>query len=1009
MKQTITLIAFLFFCAVTLFAQAPEKFSYQAVVRNGNNQLVASTPVSMRLSILQGSADGEALYVETHFAATNANGLMTVEVGSGKVQQGTFEDINWAQGPFFLKTEIDPKGGEEYSVTSVQQLLSVPYALYAKEAGNSFSGDYNDLKNKPQIPQNVGELVNDAGYITLNDLPEPPKGDNIPKVAGVIQTEACGEIDLCQLVNRLAMMEAALLPTVTTGTVSNVSESSATCGGTVTANGYSAVTGRGVCWATAPNPTVEGSHTSAGTGTGAFTGTLTNLTPNTTYYIRAYATNSVGTAYGDEVSFATTEAQQDTCTILTLPYSEGFESYTTSTTLETGVQPGCWNVVSEEVALNDATKPQVYRGYAASGRYSLRMKNRCTFAMPALSEDINIRDLTMTFSLRQPNTVYRLQVGVVNAAGEFTLVKTIKCNSTSMEEKTVSFSNYSGDGHRIAFRNTVISGSTLDYSYNYIDDIVINGPVSATLPTITTETVSGVTATTATCGGNVTADGGATVTECGVCWGVNANPTVAGSHSAFSTPAVGTFTVNISGLTAGTTYYVRAYATNSVGTAYGEEVSFTTVEVPQDTCSPRNLPYSETFESYTTSTTASTGVEPTCWYLVQADATMTDAARPQLYYKSSYAHSGNYSLRMSNCGIYAMPALSENVQMKHVQLEMYLRQTSTAYQLQVGIWEDNGTFVPMATFNNSTTNTEYVSCDFSNYTGSSHRIAFRNINSNGNPYSYNYIDDITLDVLMPQGYYDAAVNKSGNTLRVALHNIIKEHDTLSYNDLWQAFYTTDMRTDTNKIWDIYSDRPGSSPYYYFSFGSSQCGSYSGEGDCYNREHSVPNSWFGGSVAPMYTDLFHLYPTDGFVNSKRGNLPIGKVTSASWTSTNGSKVGTSNISGYSGQVFEPIDSFKGDFARTYFYMAVCYMDKNLGVETQSNFSSGDLKPWAKQLLLQWAALDPVSRKEIDRNNAVYQLQHNRNPFIDYPELAEKIFGSDTTPFATNKSSNADSNP
>ena len=246
----------------------------------------------------------------------------------------------------------------------------------------------------------------------------------------------------------------------------------------------------------------------------------------------------------------------------------------------------------------------------------------------------------------------------------------------------------------------------------------------------------------------------------------------------------------------------------------------------------------------------------------------------------------------------------------------------------------------------------------------------------------------------PQGYYAAAENKSGYALRVALHNIVKTHTTLSYNNLWQAFYTTDARPDNGKVWDMYSDRPGSTPAYYFTFGSDQCGNYSGEGDCYNREHSVPKSWFGGSVAPMYTDLFQLIPTDGYVNSKRSNLPIGKVTSATWTSTNGSKVGSSNISGYSGQVFEPIDSFKGDFARTYFYMAVCYMDKNLGVETQSNFTGGNLKPWSQQLLLQWAALDPVSQKEIDRNNAVYQLQHNRNPFIDYPDLVEKIFGSDT---------------
>ena len=251
----------------------------------------------------------------------------------------------------------------------------------------------------------------------------------------------------------------------------------------------------------------------------------------------------------------------------------------------------------------------------------------------------------------------------------------------------------------------------------------------------------------------------------------------------------------------------------------------------------------------------------------------------------------------------------------------------------------------------------------------------------------------------PPGYYAAAEDKSGEELRTTLHSIIKAHTSVSYSELWQSFQTTDVRPDNGKVWDMYSDQPGGTPAYYFTFVSDQCGNYSGEGDCYNREHSVPKSWFGGSVAPMYTDLFHLIPTDGFVNSKRGNLPIGHVINATWTSTNGSKVGTSNISGYSGQVFEPIDSFKGNFARTYFYMATCYKDKNLGVETQSNFSGGDLKPWAKTLLLQWAAMDPVSQKEIDRNNAVWQIQHNRNPFIDYPELAEKVFGNDETPFTT----------
>lgn len=254
----------------------------------------------------------------------------------------------------------------------------------------------------------------------------------------------------------------------------------------------------------------------------------------------------------------------------------------------------------------------------------------------------------------------------------------------------------------------------------------------------------------------------------------------------------------------------------------------------------------------------------------------------------------------------------------------------------------------------------------------------------------------------PASYYAPAEGKSGNALRVAMHNIIKEPAVVTYDELWGSFYSTDMRPDTNMVWDMYSDQPGSTPAYYFAFGSDKCGNYGGEGDCYNREHSVPKSWFGTSSPPpaMYTDLFHLIPTDGYVNSLRGNLPFGKVIQATWTSTNGSKKGTSNIPGYSGKVFEPIDSFKGDFARIYFYMAVCYMDKNLGLETLSNFTGGDLKPWAQQLFLEWAAMDPVSQKEINRNNAVHQIQNNRNPFVDYPELAEMIFGNDTnTAFQT----------
>ncbi|MCX6268912.1 MAG: hypothetical protein NTW16_16425 [Bacteroidetes bacterium] len=134
--------------AMSVFAQSPRKFSYQAVVRNAAGKLVQNSNVGLRISILQGSASGTVVYTETHQAVTNVNGLVSVEIGGGSTT-GSFSDINWTNGPCFMKSETDPAGGTNYSVTGVSQLLSVPYALHAESIGNGFTGDYNDLTNKP--------------------------------------------------------------------------------------------------------------------------------------------------------------------------------------------------------------------------------------------------------------------------------------------------------------------------------------------------------------------------------------------------------------------------------------------------------------------------------------------------------------------------------------------------------------------------------------------------------------------------------------------------------------------------------------------------------------------------------------------------------------------------------------------------------------------------------------------------------------------------------------------
>lgn len=242
---------------------------------------------------------------------------------------------------------------------------------------------------------------------------------------------------------------------------------------------------------------------------------------------------------------------------------------------------------------------------------------------------------------------------------------------------------------------------------------------------------------------------------------------------------------------------------------------------------------------------------------------------------------------------------------------------------------------------------------------------------------------------IPNGYYNDAEGKTGNELRAALHNIIKNHTVVSYSNLLDAYWATDNRGN-GKVWDIYSDNPNGNPPYLFDLGQDECGSYKKEGDCYNREHLWPQSWFK-EKSPMKSDLFHVLPTDGYVNNRRSNYPFGEVRSATWTSRNGSKLGNCNVSGYSGTVFEPIDEYKGDIARAFFYMSTRYYGEDSGWTTSGMTNKAEIKDWAMDMLLTWNELDPVSQKEIDRNNVIYEdYQHNRNPFIDHPEYARMIW-------------------
>ncbi|MBK8499285.1 MAG: endonuclease [Flavobacteriales bacterium] len=240
----------------------------------------------------------------------------------------------------------------------------------------------------------------------------------------------------------------------------------------------------------------------------------------------------------------------------------------------------------------------------------------------------------------------------------------------------------------------------------------------------------------------------------------------------------------------------------------------------------------------------------------------------------------------------------------------------------------------------------------------------------------------------PPGYYDPAAGLTGEPLRAALYDIISPHVVIQYSNLWSAFYRTDRKPD-NTVWDIYSDVPSGSAAYAYQFVSDQCGTYNSEGDCFNREHSFPVSWFN-DVPPMNSDLFHIYPTDAWVNQARGNWPYGTVTSPDFTSTNGSKRGPCSWPGCSGTVFEPIDAYKGDLARGYFYMLTRYMNESVSWPAPI-MTGGQLFSWTESLLVAWHTQDPVSAKEIARNDSAFILQGNRNPYIDNPMWVYSIWG------------------
>ena len=240
----------------------------------------------------------------------------------------------------------------------------------------------------------------------------------------------------------------------------------------------------------------------------------------------------------------------------------------------------------------------------------------------------------------------------------------------------------------------------------------------------------------------------------------------------------------------------------------------------------------------------------------------------------------------------------------------------------------------------------------------------------------------------PVGYYAGAENLKGAALREALHAVIDHHQPVSYDGLWRAYETTDATLD-GRPWCIYSEFP------FMSF-QPQPGAKPGQIGAYlTREHSFPKDWWGGTRNPAYSDLFHVILGDAHVNGQKGVKPLGIVDPEHAQTFGISRVGPAHPAlGYAGEVFEPADRYKGDFARNYLYVALRYLHGPDALDcAKSPIIQADgqsFEPWAIRLLLAWHRADPPDARERHRNDAVFALQQNRNPFIDEPGFADRCW-------------------
>lgn len=581
MKQLFIVLTAVILTA-SVFAQAPQKLSYQAVIRNSSSQLVVNTKIAMKVSVLQGSAIGSAVYTETLTPTTNANGLVSFEFGSGIA----FQSIDWASGPYFLKTETDPAGGTTYSIVGTSQLLSTPYALYAAKAGNGFSGSYLDLTNKPTLSTvaasgSYSDLISRPTFAAVATSGSYADLANKPTLFSGVYADLTNKPTLSTVASTGSYSDLISRPTfaavATSGSYVDLLNKPALFSGI-----YADLTAKPVLSTVA----TSGSYADLLNKPTLFSGVYADLTAKPVLFSGSYADLTNKPTYA---TVATTGGYAD---LLNKPvlFSGSYADLTNKPTFATIATTGSFaDLQNKPLLVSTATAPAAgdvlyYNGTAWT------LLNKGTDAQvlkleTGLPKWKNLSDYgsvipaaIFTVSQLVGTTVQAITVDASAVVDDVDAPTALQVRwkwedtgtATAWTTTKTATYTYSTEGAKNITLEVKDSQGNIGTSSKAI---VINNTLFS--PMVSTAIASNITGSTFTIGGSVIANGASSVTAYGVCWATTQNPTIAASKTTDGT-GLGSFTSSISGLIAGTTYYVRAYATNSTTTSYGNQVTVAT-------------------------------------------------------------------------------------------------------------------------------------------------------------------------------------------------------------------------------------------------------------------------------------------------------------------------------------------------------------------------------------------------------------------------------------------------